>query len=257
MSTAIVTIHTEEGFVIAADGRRKQGARLITDSEQKFFPVQRKWDTLAYALAGITTLYEDERFESLVFDFREAARSSFTALSKVHPANFALFAERLSRRINKSLKKLSKDNPEVKYPNPDGKGTIAHLMLAGYYDRLPAMARIRFFHRNQKLVKNPEVNSYRPVGTRWEISMPDKVGYALLKAEDSRLAHCYKPSLRKLAVEEPLSLLEAQEAATTCIMACGDPTAFEIDPNCHTVGGHLHIASITEAQGFHWVTPPI
>ena len=90
----------------------------------------------------------------------------------------ALFAERLSRRINKSLEKLSKDRPQVKYPNPDGKGTIAHLMLAGYYDRLPTMARIRFFHRNQKVVKRPEVNSYRPVGTRWEISMPDKVGHA-------------------------------------------------------------------------------
>ena len=257
MPTAIIAIHTGEGFVIAADGRKKLGPRLITDSEQKIFPVQRKWDTLAYALAGIITLYEDGTFESLVFDFRQAARSSFAALSKVHPLNFALFAEKLSRRINKALEKLGKDEPEVKYPDPDGKGTIAHLVVVGYYNRLPVMARIRFFHRNQRVVKRPEVNSYRPIGTRREISMPNKVGYALLKAEDSRLAHYYKPSLRKLAAKEPLSLLEAQEVATTFIKACGDPAALEIDPNCHTVGGHLHIATITEAQGFHWVTPPI
>lgn len=255
MSTAIIAIHTEEGFVIAADGRRKQGTKLITDSEQKIFLVQRKWDTLAYALAGITTLYEDETLESLVFDFRQAARSSFAALSKVHPLNFALFAEKLSRRINKALEKLGKDEPEVKYPDPDGKGTIAHLVVVGYYNRLPIMARIRFFHRNQKVVKRPEVNSYRPIGTRWEISMPTGVGSALLQASDSRLAQYYSPSLKKLASHEPLSLAEAQEVATNCIKACDDPAALSIDPTCDTVGGHIHIATITDAEGFRWIVP--
>ncbi len=86
--------------------------------------------------------------------------------------------------------------------------------------------------------------------------MPTKVGQALLEANDPRLAQHYTPSLQKLASGEPLSLLEAQGVATTCIKACDDPAALNIDPTCNTVGGHLHIATITLEEGFRWIVPP-
>ncbi len=49
---------------------------------------------------------------------------------------------------------------------------------------------------------------------------------------------------------------EAQEAAVKYILACSDPFAAEVDPYVEGIGGHLHMATISEKEGFHWVMPP-
>jgi hypothetical protein len=37
------------------------------------------------------------------------------------------------------------------------------------------------------------------------------------------------------------------------IAACSDPIALELDEFCHTIGGHIHVATVTPDHGFRWV----
>lgn len=57
MSTAIIRIYTREGFVVAADGRRRRHRptgdwAILSDSVQKIFPIEEEGRSLAYAMAG-------------------------------------------------------------------------------------------------------------------------------------------------------------------------------------------------------------
>jgi len=62
MPTAIVRVYTNEGFVIAADGRNLNSEAqpgtdpIITDEAQKIFPAQHHKASLAYAIAGVAGL---------------------------------------------------------------------------------------------------------------------------------------------------------------------------------------------------------
>jgi len=255
--TAIVAIHVEEGFVVAADGRKKQGNRLVSDSEQKVHSIVGAGKNLGYASAGIATQYADEASTQVVYDFGETIAESVKALAATSPLNFSSYVHKLARNINKGLLHFCQNNPQVSFPDEHVEGIAAQTVVVGYYENVPGMARILFRHRDHKICKNPRVCAYKPERTRYQIAMPKIVGEILRDASDSRLTRYYKPSLSKLFGGDPLSLAEAQEAALTCIEACSDPVAAEIDPCCHTVGGHVHMATITRSAGFQWIKPPL
>src|SRR5690242_9871498 len=69
MSTAIVRIYTQEGFVIAADGRRRRTRdwKIISDHVQKVFPVVEPGRSIAYAMTGTTQIPAEN--EEILFDF--------------------------------------------------------------------------------------------------------------------------------------------------------------------------------------------
>lgn len=49
------------------------------------------------------------------------------------------------------------------------------------------------------------------------------------------------------------TLAKATDIARNYILACCDPVALQIDPNCADIGGHIHMAIITPAEGFRWI----
>jgi hypothetical protein len=57
--------------------------------------------------------------------------------------------------------------------------------------------------------------------------------------------------------ERRQSLEEAKGLAWAHVGACCDPLAVQIDPACRVIGGKMHMATLTWADGFRWVEPPI
>ncbi len=227
--------------------------KLVSDSEQKIFPVKRPWCELAYAAAGIAALPKDDTCDTPILDFRSALADAIATLAAKPFDQFALLIDRLSRRINTQLRSLHAITGG--FPQQDAKGTIMYLVFVGYYHKSAVIGTVRFFQDSGR-VRVPEVNAYRPSGTSLVISMPHRIGEILKEQSDARLAGFYTANVKKLFSHEPLSLDEARDAATKCIAACTDPIALEIDPTAHTVGGHVHLATITESAGLKWIVPP-
>src|SRR5438876_11478296 len=69
MSTAIVRTYTDEGFVIAADGRaiKTEDLSLLSDQAQKIFQIPGQGGLLAYAIAGTAQITVEDSNE-VVFD---------------------------------------------------------------------------------------------------------------------------------------------------------------------------------------------
>lgn len=105
--TAIVAIHAEEGFLIAADGRRRKGEVILNEDEQKIFNLP-PTSSLAFALAGVTSTEDSHPdFRGLAFDFR---RVLFDA-SGAEADNFWRYAQKVSKTSNAKLLSLKRQFP--------------------------------------------------------------------------------------------------------------------------------------------------
>lgn len=252
--TAIVAIHTREGFVLAADGRKSRGEKIVTEDDRKIFEVESSYHTLAYATAGIADIHQDEAGTEKVYDFGEVVDKAFKA--QKHLTSVYQYFDRISKKLTKSIHEFEKTHGmEGSYPQSED-DTVAQLVAVGYYDKLSVVARVRICHNEQRVVLTPDIKVYPPKGTRWEMAIPRFVGECLVLGNDNRLAHRMTPVLDKFGNEEELSLSEAIDVATQLIQACDDPIARETEPMCSTVGGHLHLAVITLDDGFRWIVAP-
>jgi hypothetical protein len=82
MPTGIWIVHTRDGFVIAADGRKGVGeteaTRILTDNQQKIFKVENPGRSLTYAMAGAVGLSNrgsDDIVVDLVLEIGKTATS--------------------------------------------------------------------------------------------------------------------------------------------------------------------------------------
>lgn len=239
MSTAIVRVLTNEGFVIAADGiQRRDDGKIITKSLQKIFPIRDKDKELACALCGTTTIIDD-RDQRVAWDLASEVLKSSRSVALRRSKNLGAYATRLCRPINEALKRARKSGRIDKYPCPksgmDERGTtIAELMLDGYYHGIPSRVSARFFHVDQKL-DQPEINQQ-------SLSIE---GYYFLGSDKIAKTFANQPS--KIS-----SIDNAIEQAVKYISLCASPEGRLIDGECPEIGGHIHVSIITPNRGFYW-----
>ncbi len=251
MGTAIIAIHTQQGFVICADGRRsKHTGEVISETEQKIFPVECESGVLAYGHFGITTLHE-EPSGNLVHDLRVLVRHAFAPASTSSGEEFGSFIHKVAQNIYTRLTLLKESDPEVTFHQE----TVMQFIVGGYWHGRRALARLTFTHSDQVL-STPTLKAYEPRKTRWEPALSEEVFCSVLEGKEG-FSRYRIAAIAKMAYGENLSLYEAIAAARSLIKACYDPAAREADKNCFHVGGHIHMATITPDVGFQWVIEPV
>jgi hypothetical protein len=241
MSTSIVRIYTNEGFVIAADGRNYslETKMVVDDTVQKIFPIAQSGRSLAYSISGTSELTVEKSAE-VVFD----------TISAIHEA-----VRQLSERTFKSLWHYSAALSEVIADLPEhakqaviGNEPATLIYLDGYYDGRPKRAFIEIFYDGQA----PEVSTEK-LRPGYTIGLgSSEIVERLANNSDSALAKYFTPTWT--VPYELRSLSDAVDLAKSWMAAHCGPEAESIDPKCAAIGGQVLICTLTPKDGFHWVT---
>lgn len=247
MPTAIFTLYTSQGWVIASDGLGTDG-RVPDENVKKIFPI--KGRSLAYTLIGSTKLLHDEQ---VVVDLGQIILDTANSLKPPGASDPSLYLERLCRPVHKSLHDAKKWGL-IRYPEklelpPEPGQTVLWVFLIGYFNDTPVCTHCRIFHRDQELAGIAAQNDLVVFGF-CRSHGPIKVWSKLEDPQDETFSAYQTP----LPASKQITLLQGIESANNHIRVCFDPRAREIAPEtCATIGGRIQIATITLSQGFQWV----
>ncbi len=249
MPTAIFTLYTPQGWVIAADGLGMLSDGSNPDNNvQKIFPIEGR--SLAYALAGSTKLFHQQNAIDLGLEVANAVK----ALSSRNLSDSSLYLERICGPLRKSLLRAKKQGlvlQGIEVPPEPGQ-LILWVFLIGYFDGKPTLAHCRIFHRNQKLAGISA--NVDPVEPGWSRSHGPQKVWKILEDPQNQTFETYKTPLPESRM---ITLIQGIESARNHIQVCYNPKAREIAPEtCEKIGGHIHVATITPERGFQWVEPP-
>jgi hypothetical protein len=260
MSTAIAGFLTQEGFVLAADGRElnSDGCSVISDQVQKVFPLSCADGVFAFTLSGTAALTADnstERVVDIIFALnRSAKRLAFRRYKS--PSDYV---NALCSPVHSAIEEAKSSGKFSLYPNSGGVKagpyelgtTIATLVIMGYHQSHACHFRVRFFHEDQ-ILESPTISD----DPRTEFAFgSSKVLSILGDPRDTRLSayHGAEPYQTPFS-----SITEAAEIGRKYIEACSSPEGRSIDEQfCRGIGGHIHIAKVTPKNGFQWIIPPI
>ena len=257
--TAIVRTLTLEGTVLAADGRNTgalNGA-VLNDSTQKIFPVATANGTVAYCVCGTVNVISDDQTR-VVVDIADEIRKSTESLTSRRTGSLAGYATRVFRPVCKALRdacdrgEISQFASQPKSPYERGE-TILRVYFHGYRDGFPSSVAVRLYHEDGALAE-PELVT-EPLIPMHMVDLPvRRIGGIVLEGkEQPRLAAYRQPNIEMTTCTLSLAI----ERSRALIASHTDPEALAIEPLCRTVGGHTHIATITAAEGFKWVIPPL
>jgi hypothetical protein len=230
MSTAIVWAYIPEGFVIAADGRRMDGAKGYRDNIQKIFSVRAGKLRLVYAWSGATFFETTDK--TAVIDMKEITdiilRSIDTSSVVVLSDFLRLFSNALYTILLSPIGAVLKTVEEKQMPQ---------VLLLGYFQGEPYTAEI-FTRRKNSTILRPEIKC-RPMTNRIDVFSGSK-----------RVSEEFDRTPRS----EPSSLHEArfliQEYITRCV------NYQNVDSECAQIGGHIHTGKLTP-KGFSWLDCPL
>lgn len=104
MPSAVALTYTRGGFVIAADGRERDGVKVITDCGQKIFPIMDQDLALAYALCGRVGFDCDDGKTTI--DLRTKIPDTHAQVSAVRHTNLLSYTTEFSGRIYGILKEV-------------------------------------------------------------------------------------------------------------------------------------------------------
>jgi hypothetical protein len=246
MSTAIARIYTPEGFVVAADGRttRSDTLAVVCDSTQKVFRIEQPGRRLAYALAGAIQLTHVDG-ETILFDFLSVVPMALDQLATERYKSLWHYADSLGERISDSLEH-AKEISDGLHPSTEGSET--HIFLDGYYEGRGKRLTLTFMHHiHERSEFEPSTNELYP---GQPIGYGSEIVRKLIGERDPRIAaYCLTP-------QDPnnVTLSEAIRMAENQIRAHYDPEIIKLDEKiCSAVGGDIHIATVTFANGFQWV----
>ncbi len=256
--TAISVAYVKAGFAVVADGRCRWSSEGETDNdilkgesdaEQKIFAGSYKGQPFAYTLTG--AVFDKTKTFSLIDEMKDAGRA--------HCAkpfiNLGASMEGIANHLKNALMAARADGRIQEFPDMDviSPGVIATVFLVGYFrkGKPPSLVTIRLTHRNQ-LLSVPEIEIQSPparllrAGSLVILDLIDN-------RSDDRFSEFYRPQLRlESALEDAISWGRAY------VDACCSEAAREVDPKvCDGIGGHVHIATVTQYNGFQWVVPPI
>jgi hypothetical protein len=219
--TAIVAVHTPDGFVIGADGRRMDGPVVITEQAQKLFSFDAGAFRLVYGWAGTTQMSDNAG--RVLYDLISATQEILPAVALQESDNFLsfvdIFCKKLSKKIPARITNMLKED-------------IARILFVGYCQDEPCMARIELLYPDSYLT--PKIG----------ICMPERYGRNIFSGSENIFSKGYKQY-------EPQSSAEAIDFVWRYIQDCANSSA----PDCSGIGGHIHIAELT-VKKFSWIEPP-
>ena len=260
--TAIAIVDTGNGFLIAADGRvrlddesrRTASVDVLAqegDEQQKIFPMEWPYETLAYAFRGTI---RDQRG----YDLLKITESQMSGISTRRFQDFRSYLKILGGKINREINEARRNGtletfPQLRKMERTAAWHIASLHFCGYFDNAPSLSQIDFFYyrgESQFDVNSPQLRTTQLFGS--EVVMRAMYRDHPQHIQDSRFA----VFVRELS--NTPSLGDAELFARGYIEACSSPLGLEVDePLCKGIGGHIHIATITKEEGFTWVIAPI
>ncbi|MGP8155696.1 MAG: hypothetical protein ACLQMT_02395 [Candidatus Acidiferrales bacterium] len=243
MPTAIVIVHTAEGFVCASDGLGSWGG----NKEQKIFQsCCQNWD-IAYAIEGAASSPRrtgEDAFKTAYQEIAEELKSE-TVKSLADYAN--MFVHRVGERLQPEFAK-----------GPLSDKHLIILYFAGYFRTVPSMAR-RKIHFTCDGPRVTEMHDMVPLtgGSHYVAGsscVTDKILSGSSEFIPFRTPGFIK--LKKSGSDSTITLDEAVEAAEKYIAACSTPDARKLDPdNCNGIGGETWIAVI-DPKEFRWKRVP-
>jgi hypothetical protein len=258
MPSAILPFYTSEGFLIAADGRRRVNQEKRGDDTTKIFEIKEPGKSLAYAFGGTVAFTDKENEDSVMFDFRDEILKIIKSQRMANHKNLKSYAGKIAARLHEGLRtvltneRMERLKDEGKFEEP---ALVACLILAGYYEKEPSWITIRFPHIKQTLLE-PELKlmalekGYRPP----VVYGSQIVARRIFETDDPTFAKYRVPRVNDA---ENVTLGEVAESAKKYILACADPEVMKLDAEvCAAIGGHIHIAKVTPQNGFDWVIPP-
>src|ERR1700692_2462805 len=237
--TAIATVYTLGGFVIAADGRSRakdpdpskvtEEMKLRYDREdnRKIFCITDSDKTLAYAFMGTVT-NDDDTFSIL----KEAARQSKLLSSRRFDTCYDYvykLAFGLKRAFNDARKDGRLDAWYIKDNLGEGDNLIARMILVGYFRGKPSWitAEFRDYNDRAKVQVNP-IPQFNPGG--YMTAGGKRMQDFMFKEKDARFAEYFRP------IGADNTLESGAEFANAFIEECSKPLAAELDPVCKSVG---------------------
>lgn len=261
--TAIVINHSAQGFVIAADGRlrcddesrRKASSQILaleTNTQQKIFQANTAQGILGYAVTG--TVRDPQGF-----DLMTIAQEHSDSISTRHFGDVRSYLRTLGGKINKAINDARQDGtletlPQTKKVESTSAWYIAALHFSGYFNGEPCLWNIEFSHQG----RNSRFDIYRPCLKSTQFLGSEIVRNCMYG--DGTLTAYRDPRFYDFVRGVPphLSLENAREFAIGYIAACSSPLGLEVDePNCKGIGGHIHMATITQSEGFVWAIEPV
>jgi len=250
MATAIVREYTPDGFVVAADGRARnsQNGSISSESEQKVFCFA-KAQHLAFSFTGSVQL---GRVGRVAFDFIQAFELAVDLLPPSRSMNLSAYAELLGSTVQDNLQNVQ-HRGTIRFTEgqnelePGGTFKISAVLMDGYFNGDPGRADIHFSHHDQRL----RTNIFKPyLNDQTMVHGSKPVADRFFR---DPIFEKYKPMQDKpLHFREALS--RAIHQARCIIDAQGSPEARAIDDICDSIGGRTHIATVTPARGFSWVS---
>jgi hypothetical protein len=230
--SAIVWIYTTDGFVVGADGRRKDlSGQAMSDSEQKIFFFATGNIRGAFTWNGCTEIGT----VSSTFDFKAVTRDVLQSLAAEHfrdlselITNVSLtFIDRLSGWIQVA-------GARAEYPD---NREWASIQMYGYVEGTPGMARAVFpFENGSPGTPGLDIAPKRLDGTL-VVSSGNQTAYEEMVAAD-RMHRC-------------TNLLDSQRLVDDYIQLCG----IRPENASNNIGGHIHIAALTPKNS-GWLIPP-
>lgn len=234
MPTAIVSIRTDEGFVIGADGLRKDlDGSVVTETAQKIFTFRRGHLSLLYSWSGSTTLI---RPDGVSFDFLAVTKSTLSTANLYSVDSFSQFAAWFAAAIYAQLR----FSFGLTFRPSSATTEVARLLFVGYFRDKAYKAQ--FFV--------PLVNStiLEPVVEEIGECFPGDL--VILSGSKWVFEEFFanKPILSEID-KTPKALTFINKYIQTCI------DHQDKDRECSNIGGHIHIAALTP-DGFQWVVEP-
>jgi hypothetical protein len=240
--TAIVRVHTQEGFLVAADGlmTHSENPALNVENAQKIIQLDGKSRQLACCCTGISHITEDYS-ERVILEFLSEVRITAQRLYYRSYKDLKRYAGALAAPINEKILAIKREGKIAEYPTAkirlegERSSTIVDLFLDGYFNGIPSHVSIRFHHDNQYLLE-PAVSDL-PLGMMMIQGPP-------------------VPAILPLQQSGSAKLIEVLESARQYIEACSTPAARNAYPEM-MIGGRFHAATITRGLGFQWAIPPL
>jgi hypothetical protein len=257
MATAIARLYTPQGFVVGADGRRRQEDKgvftVASDTQQKVFPLESGDMNIAYCMAGAIVITPEDRDDLIVFDLMGESKKANETLATQRFDNLQQYAQGFAELIHEKLALIQRVRnvklPERKRSEGQPDFVICHVFFDGYFRDRPQRAFARFTHENQRLLQ-PFVSA-EDLYTGHVLGYGSQVMHNLVFNTDDPRFQKYRLPYRS---PEKIELRDAVEMINNFIEACSSPEAAEVDPErCAAIGGHISIGTVTLSKGFRWV----
>ena len=220
--TAIVVVHTPDGYVIGADGRQIDSKTGIIESDkaQKIFSFESETVRLAYAWTGSTELYAED--QTCIYDLGRATERILPSVELFGRSSWAEFISRFCDGLKTQLPACIENPPKE----------LAKIILVGFFRGVSCQAEVRVLYPNSFF--QPQVRIQSPSGHAMRVFAGAESTYS------------------RYQLLRPQNNAEAVRFVREYILDCIESR----EEDCQAIGGHLHIATVTPS-GFLWTIPPL